>query len=360
MSIIPPFPFAHFMTPSEHGLSRRQMLQVALAGAGLGAVPSSAVAASGANPGSSTGAAMSPLRAGFAIDDLRVRLYTPAVSRPVKLLMLADTHLFRDDARGAPFREFSGRMAKAYNQTRHFRTKEATQPETCFVETLKAAQESHVEGLILAGDIFSFPSEAAIEWVQAQLAPLSIPWRYTAGNHDWHYEGMAGTSAELRTTWSSQRLSPMYQGGNPLMSTLDAGGVRVVILDNSTYEIQPEQLEFFRQHVASSLPLILMVHIPLYAPGRAVGFGCGHPSWGAKVDKGFGIERRPPWRSEGHTQITMDFHREVFAAPNMLGVFAGHIHQPSLDVLKGIPQIVAGANATGAHLLVEILPPPTV
>jgi hypothetical protein len=150
----------------------------------------------------------------------------------------------------------------------------------------------------------------------------------------------------------------MYQGRAPQMDALELAGVKVVLIDNSTYEIQPEQLAFFRQQVASGLPMVLCVHIPLYAPGRPVGFGCGHPGWGAAADRNFAIERRPRWRVEGHTQVTLDFHREVFAAPNLLGVFAGHTHQASVDVQGGIPQVVTGANATGAHLVVEVLPVP--
>jgi hypothetical protein len=52
----------------------------------------------------------------------------------------------------------------------------------------------------------------------------------------------------------------------------------------------------------------------------------------------------------------MAFHREAFLAPNLLGILAGHIHRPSLDIVNGIPQVVADANATGAYLQVELLP----
>ena len=55
--------------------------------------------------------------------------------------------------------------------------------------------------------------------------------------------------------------------------------------------------------------------------------------------------------------MTLDFHREVFAATNLLGIFAGHIHRQSLDVVHGIPQFVTEANATGAFMQAEFLPP---
>jgi hypothetical protein len=99
-----------------------------------------------------------------------------------------------------------------------------------------------------------------------------------------------------------------------------------------------------------------MMHIPLYAPGRTMGYGCGHPDWTAANDKNFEIERRPRWPQSGHRKTTMDFHQEVFQAPNILGILAGHVHRYSLDVLNGIPQVTTDSNATGAWLDVNFLP----
>ncbi|WP_193212152.1 metallophosphoesterase family protein [Luteolibacter marinus] len=292
----------------------------------------------------------------FALDGNRVRLFSPRIAKGFTVTMIADTHLFRDDERDEAFRQFSGRMAGAYNSTRHFLTGQPTNPEQGFVEALQAAKTSKSELVALVGDIVSFPSQAAVEWAVARLREASIPWIYTAGNHDWHYEGMPGPLDSLRATWSRQRLAPLYQQAPPLMSVRELHGVRFVTIDDSTYEILPEQLEFFREQVASGVPLVLFVHIPLFAPGRDTGYGCGHPRWGAASDTGFEVERRPKWREGGHTRTTLDFHREVFAAPNLLGVFAGHIHRASLDVVNGIPQFVGNANATGAFVEIELVP----
>lgn len=306
--------------------------------------------------GASGGGSQDSPRGSFALDGTRVRLFSPSCREAVRILMVADTHLFRDDQRGAPFIQFSGRMARAYNQTKHFTTGEATDPEQAFAAALNRAREWKPELLALVGDIVSFPSEAAVEWVLRKLSAVGIPFQYTAGNHDWHYEGMAGTIAELRDTWTRERLAALHQGANPLMSVRVVGDVRVVMLDNSNYEILPEQLEFFRAEVRSGKPMLLMVHIPLYAPGRPLGFGCGHPEWGARNDRGYELERRERWRESGHTEVTRAFHREAFQAANLLGVFAGHVHRPSLDVVNGIPQFVTEANAVGAWLEIEVLP----
>lgn len=295
-------------------------------------------------------------RGTFALDANRVRFFSRSFKRPARLMVIADTHLFRDDVRGENFRSYSGRMAKAYNSTRHFQTGEPTNPEAGFEKAIQIATDSRADLVALLGDILSFPSEAAVEWVMHRTSRLAMPHLYVAGNHDWHYEGMEGSLEELRSTWIQRRLLPMYHGDNPLMTARDVGDVRVVALDNSHYEILPEQLRFFRQQVEEGKPTILMVHIPLYAPGRAVGFGCGHPDWGAKSDRNFELERRRRWPESGHSRVTMEFHRTVFSTPNLLGVFAGHIHKSSLDVVNGIPQFVAEANATGAFLEIECIP----
>ncbi|MBL9137813.1 MAG: metallophosphoesterase [Verrucomicrobiales bacterium] len=295
----------------------------------------------------------------MAQDDVRVRFFREDGGGAFKVLMIADTHLFTDDARGEAFRPFSGRMAKAYNATKHFKTGQPTHPQEALVQSLALAREERVDLVALVGDIVSFPSEAAVEWVGNRMAECGLPYVYVAGNHDWHYEGMEGSLASLRETWINRRLSPLYQGANPLNYSRVVKGIRFVVIDNSTYEILPEQLRFFREQARQKEPMVLLVHIPLYAPGRGVGFGCGHPDWGAKTDRSYELERRPRWPAEGHTRTTMAFHREVFSTPQLLGVFAGHIHKPSLDVYRGVPQFVADANAMGAYLLMEFVPSTT-
>jgi UDP-2,3-diacylglucosamine pyrophosphatase LpxH len=297
-------------------------------------------------------------RGSFAIDNNRVRFFNAAIRERFSILFISDTHLFKDDARGESYRTYSSRMAQAYNQTKHFQTGEPTNPEACFQQTLAIAQNEKVSLIALIGDILSFPSEAAVDWVGQQLKAFSLPFVYTAGNHDWHYEGMAGTTTELRNIWTKKHLAPLYQGENPLMAIREINNVLFVILDNSTYEILPEQLTFFQTQVATGKPIVLLVHIPLYAPERPVSFGCGHPEWSAKTDKNYELERRVRWPEAGHSTTTKRFYKEVLNAPNLLGVLAGHTHKQSLDVLNGMPQIVSNPNATGAYLKVEFVPLP--
>ena len=337
---------------NDAGMKRRSFLQSSVLASAVGMACSHQTNA--ATPGAPDGG--SAFHSTFAVDDNRVIFYTDAVTRPVNTLIVADTHLFTDDERGAPYREFSRRMAAGYNVTRHFRTGEPTSPQEGFRDALDRVRSNPTDLLALVGDIFSFPSEAAIDWASGQLSGIHVPWLYVAGNHDWHYEGMPGSLNDLREEWIERRLKPMYQGRHPLMAACEVHDIRFLAIDNSQYEILPEQLRFFREQVRSGRPLILLVHIPLYAPGRPIGFGCGHPDWGAASDPGYELERRPRWPESGHTEVTMDFHREVFESDTLLGIFAGHIHRQSLDVVNGIPQFVTNANAVGAFMDVSFVP----
>lgn len=279
-----------------------------------------------------------------------IHYYSKAVTLPLNILLAADTHLWMSDEREDPYRIYSDRMARTYNRTSHFQTGEATNPEESFENMIQLAIESDVDLLALPGDIFSWPSEAAIEWAYEKLEKSGVPYIYVAGNHDWHYEGMEGSLEELRDTWINKRLLPLYQGQDPLMAAYDLKGIRFVVIDNSTYQISKEQLDFFQDHAKSEMPLVLILHIPMYASGKPVNYGCGHPEWGAETDKLYEIERRPRWPESGHTSTTMNFYQEVFTASNILGIFAGHIHNQSIEYINGVPQFVADDNASGAFL----------
>lgn len=292
----------------------------------------------------------------FSLTDNEIRYFGEAFGTPTRVVFLSDTHLWQSDEREDPYRQYSGRMAAAYNQTQHFKTGQPTSPMQGFEETLQFAVQQKADLVILAGDILSFPSEAALDWLQARLKEAGLPYLYIAGNHDWDYEGMPGTLAELRETWSAKRLKPLYQGADPLMSYRDVNGIRFIALDNSTYEILPQQVEFYKKHVQFNGPVVLVAHIPFYVPGRPIVFGCGHPQWGVVEDNGYQLERRPQWPRQGHTKVTLDFHQRVFSTSNLVGILTGHIHKQSLDLYQGIPQFVAPPNLAAGFLDVRFEP----
>lgn len=296
------------------------------------------------------------IRNTFSLTGNNVSVYTQKDIKATRIFHITDTHLSFEDERDEPYKKYSQRMAGANKNNIHFENRTQITTKQSFEQTLQRAKDQKAEFLALTGDIFSFPSEAAIEWVEKKLHETGIQFGYVAGNHDWHFEGMKGSANELRRTWSEKRLKPLYQNNHSLFARYEVNGLQLVFIDDSTYEIQPEQLHFVQKQIKNEKPFLLFMHIPLYMPGRSMGYGCAHPLWGERSDKNYTIERREKWRKGGHTNTTFDFYDEIFNSPNLLGIFAGHTHKAAIDVKNNIPQIVSGHNATGYFTEINVNP----
>lgn len=285
-----------------------------------------------------------------------INIYSSAVSDTVRLMVFADTHLWMSDEREEPYREYSARMAGAYHSVKHFQTGAPTTPEESFLATIRLAQQRGVDAIAMLGDIVSYPSERGVEWIGEVLDTVAIPCYYTSGNHDWHYEGMEGSSESLREKWRGERLMSLFGDNDPDAYAVEVKGVRLLLVDDSNYKITPEQRDAVAAEVKSGKPFILMHHIPLYAPSRSVSFGIGHPEWSAATDKNYKIERREQWPAEGHTEVDYEFYDLATTAPNLLASIAGHVHSYGVDIIHGRPHYTVGANAQGAYYIVNIMP----
>lgn len=262
----------------------------------------------------------------------------PELTKRMRVMLIGDSHIVDDDARGDPYTGYSKRMGNNYGQWESFS------------KSIDKAIEDKYDLILLAGDILSFPTELGVEKVKAKLDACGIPWLYTSGNHDWHYEGMPGSDAQQRAEWAPKRLASLYQGASYLMASRRVRGVRFVMIDNSIYKIMPEQLDFLRNELAHGDPTVLTVHIPLYLPGANI-FTCGNPQWGEATDPYWKIERREPWDKAGQGETTFAFHREALSAPNMLAVLAGHTHRMGWGSGFGATQLVTPNNGQKSAFL---------
>lgn len=131
-----------------------------------------------------------------------------------------------------------------------------------------------------------------------------------------------------------QYLEPHGVTVQPGFSAVQMRGVNVVAVDNSNYAFDKAQHSFLQEQVALGIPIVLLLHIPLYVvggPGQDVTNTprVGDPRWGEALDKWWELESRPPWpkKSSTETHIAVDF---ILAncAPHgpILTVLAGHEH----------------------------------
>lgn len=241
------------------------------------------------------------------------RIACDAVKEPVKFFIAGDTHLGLEDDRGEPYRKYSARMSR-YSQKKM----------DVFASTLAKAKELGADFFGHVGDLVSFPAEKSVELAAQALKDSGLNWLYTAGNHDWRYEGIGGEPEALRREWTERVLKPLYPAGSdPLCQERVVKGVRFLGIDDSTNFVTSDQLEWFRAKVATGDPLVLLLHIPLWAPGISA------PDFmvpGMKVPDDYEFCGVPGKTPAKHAAATDAFVREAFAAPNVLAVFAGHNH----------------------------------
>lgn len=123
----------------------------------------------------------------------KLRVADPAVPRlspprePVRILHITDNHisLVDDD----PPR--TTRMFKAFEHTTDFFKRTPTTPQEEFELLLQKARDEHIDLIALGGDLVNYPSPSTVAWTVQKLKETGIPYIYTAGNHDWHEEGVA-------------------------------------------------------------------------------------------------------------------------------------------------------------------------
>jgi predicted MPP superfamily phosphohydrolase len=247
----------------------------------------------------------------------------PKIADKARFRVIGDTHFNYFDERDKEYASNYARMSGLTNKAFNLPSKS---PHKYFEQALSTAKKDGVDAILLVGDILSFPTLANVEYTKSKLDECGVPWFYIAGNHDWHFEGLGGASAQLREIWIKKRLMSLYKDvDNPLMFSRVVKGVRIVAIDNSTYLLTRQQVEFWKSEAAKGDPVVLMMHIPLYSK-LGLKDSCASPYWGAAIDWAWKIERRPQW-PEKATLETFEFRDAVLSTPNLIGVFTGHVHR---------------------------------
>ena len=161
------------------------------------------------------------------------------LERPLRVWQVSDSHLNLRDSRDDEYKDFYARMGGEWNP--------GLTAREAFERILEKAKGERPDLLLVTGDLISFPTLKNVEFAVERLDACGVPWLYTAGNHDWHFEGDSGSDAEQRERWIEKRLLPLYKGEDPMAYAKTIGGVKFLMIDNSTYNVDERQLEFFRR-----------------------------------------------------------------------------------------------------------------
>jgi predicted MPP superfamily phosphohydrolase len=275
--------------------------------------------------------------------------------QPVRILHLTDNHISVDD----PDPPLTSRMFNAFIQTSDHDTQRLTSPQEEFTALLRKAKRDGVDLIALGGDLVNYPSHKSVAWVLEQLRKEAgdIPFIYTAGNHDWHEEGVATDrrydsarlsqlNATLRPLFDHSVASANHLAGpeaGRLYGKTSVRGVDVIFIDNSNYQVNEEQYSFLQRQLQEerSKPAVLLMHMPLKLKGTPPlepKYLCGHPDWGAATDTGYETELRPQWPKEGNSASTNAFIQLVqqHSAPagRLAVLLTGHVHKDFSSALE--------------------------
>lgn len=264
----------------------------------------------------------------------------------LRILHITDSHVSRFDE-DPPH---THRMFDAMKSIEDMETHQQKRPCDQLVSLFQKAKELNVDLIALGGDIINYPSETEVAWVLQQLqdAAGGIPFLYTAGNHDWHLEFVKEPRYDSsRIPRLTSTLKPFFDHASGtsyegMFGQHRVKGVDILWIENSNYQITPEQLAFAEKQLSQSAqagPVVLMLHIPLALPGvdlppKEV---CGHRSWGLMTDELASVEGRAKWpaKNEPSTNAFLELVQK-HSAPHgrITALLTGHVHQ---DFTTGLP-----------------------
>lgn len=256
---------------------------------------------------------------------------------PFFVLHISDTHLTLAD-------EFDNERKHELAQKRSgieaFRETEAVRKT--------ASEMSKKEGLPIfhTGDLIDFVSHANLK-VAKEFAEENDLF-LAAGNHEFsQYVGEAEEDAAYRN--QSLALVQSAFKNDIRFSSRVINGVNFVALDNSYYLIEENQLECLQAEVEKGLPVVLLLHTPLYEKSlynhhrnkkeHSPVYLMNVPQ--EKMEY-YSPERYKQQRADLITEKAYDY---ILSEPAIKAILAGHLHYDFESTInQNLPQFITGCS----------------
>ena len=262
------------------------------------------------------------------------------LEKPVKLLHVTDTHITEIDERDNDERKRALCVRNPIAQiTQNFR------------DTIDYCNKN-CDMMAHTGDLINVVTHRSLEVVRECLDACDN-YSLVTGNHEYsQYCGEAWEDIAYKMTYY-----PMvrhYLKEDLLFSAKEVGGVNVVGIDDSYYQVEPWQVWRLKQEVKKGLPIVLMMHVPLFEESLFEVSMSRHTSDGIAYLTGCDEEHLMRFHNEFRevqqrpTDDTLRFIDYVYSEPLIKCVLAGHIHFNYESILPcGIPQFVTSLNCEG-------------
>ena len=251
--------------------------------------------------------------------------------QPLRILQVSDCHLSAcceedsDKAKEKSKKKTAAFQKEAGGVTQEQRLQEALELSADY------------DALVFTGDVADSPSRANLDHLQSVLEGRR--YLYTFGNHDYYTYDSDSGNAEDRDRFLDDFLR--FLPCDPSMDSMNAGGVNLVILDDSLAQFSWLQLEFLKAEIAKGLPILLFLHLPVYSPTFVPQ---AYEWWDSSmcVDTPQDVldahgETDPKMPPEESTKAVLELIR---TEPLIKAVFASHLHFADEAEVLGKPQFV--------------------
>ena len=255
------------------------------------------------------------------------------IKSPFRVVHISDTHLTDAD-----LRDGERKVLLAEKRKKIFPGAEQTLERAC-----QMAREQGIP-ILHTGDLLDFVSIANLE--KAKEFTDKNDCFMAAGNHEFSlYVGEAKEDAAYRN--QSLAIVQTAFKNNIRMSSRVIGDVNFVALDNGYYLFDVDQLAFLKAEVSKQMPIVLLLHNPLYE--RALydvimkkspcAYLVGVPE---ALMQGYPADRLEQQRADDVTREAVAY---IQREPKIKAIIAGHIHFNYEGVFANrIPQITTSCT----------------
>lgn len=257
------------------------------------------------------------------------------LSKPVKFLHVTDSHIAIDD------------QGEDCGRAKVFEKDKPGSSEYYFRQAVEYAKKKHMP-IVHTGDLIDFLSNANLAF--ADKAFDGVEHVYAAGNHDFCHQVGAAKEDAVYKWMNMKRTAPHFQT-NLIFSSKVIGGVNVVTLDNSYYQISAGQMAMLQAEAARGYPIILCMHVPIFTVESADtimsrGKNCGYLMCPTDAYlAGYPENRRQQQTPNQETKQAVEY---IKSEPLIRTIITGHTHMNYEQVLEnGVMQITTHGSYAG-------------
>jgi hypothetical protein len=288
----------------------------------------------------------------YVLNPTETIIEIPGITREIVLVHATDLHLTEADDRDPATLDYDDKFRLIFDKQAPPNFSRNRHLE----QVVQLSNQIHADAVVFTGDMMHYPSAANLDFFRKNVEQLQSPYFLALGNHDWHFPHLP---------WNEQTRSEHYEKfidftqGEAAIRTTVFAGLRLIMVDNSNYQVDAEQLSSIQGLLSQSMPSLIFMHIPIYLPAlveKTV------EKWKAPIlmaAQGWTEPMLERWKVREADPSTSEFYQLLMENElgSMHGIFSGHLHLEHEEALpNGGLQYVTQAGFAGGVRIIRIVP----